>query len=197
MHFPHPPQVPCNEEIMSSRHSQGCLGASSNIHFVRETFAAERQNIFKGYSTNCYTLSLISWYFLKNVKVPTGVSLMGATQLVLRKISFSVASLFVFLIKSEKNTYSRTTGLNYIKQSSWGPYYISDIFLTLLTFPASLKDFWDTVSLSYCLVFLTTTLSQSSYIPRLQLKNSHSSLLVLTQTHTYRTVKIFYLFSQH
>ena len=26
---------------MSYRHSQGCLGASSNIHFVRRTFSAE------------------------------------------------------------------------------------------------------------------------------------------------------------
>lgn len=35
---------------MSYRHSQRCLGAASNIHFVRRTFAAERQNIFRGHS---------------------------------------------------------------------------------------------------------------------------------------------------
>lgn len=41
MYFPHPLQLCCNEEIMSYRHNQGCLGASSNIHFVRRTFSAE------------------------------------------------------------------------------------------------------------------------------------------------------------
>lgn len=91
MYFPRPLHVPCNEEIMSYRHSQG-----SNIHFVRRTFAAERQNIFRRYSWQlCHTLSLMSWYFFKNGRVPPGVPLMGGTPFLLGKISFVGAPLIV------------------------------------------------------------------------------------------------------
>lgn len=75
---------------MSYRLSQECLGAS-NIHFVRRTFAAERETFSRDILPAVSHPELNVKVFSQGWEVPTGVPVMCTTRLLLEKISFVVA----------------------------------------------------------------------------------------------------------
>lgn len=75
---------------MSYRLSQECLGTSNN-HFGRRTFAAERETFSRDIFPAVSHPELNVKVFLKDGRVPTGVPVMGTTPLLLEKISFVAA----------------------------------------------------------------------------------------------------------
>lgn len=85
---------------MSYRHSQGCLGVSSNIQFVRGTFAAERQNISMDILPTVPLPKYNATIFPQESRGTYRGPPMGVIRLQAEKLHAAVDSLRTFLIKS-------------------------------------------------------------------------------------------------